>query len=136
MFSLPVQPSEVGPVAKLPEKELTRLPREKRIPEPKAPTKWELFAKQKGIKKKSKERMVYDENQGEFRPRFGYKRANSGIEDIPVVEVKPGQDPYADPWSEELQKKNKRVEKNTKNRLKNEERRNPKKSSSKILEYG
>ena len=48
LFQCPVKPSDVGPVAQLPS-EKTRLPREKIIPEPKQLTKWEKFAKQKGI---------------------------------------------------------------------------------------
>lgn len=31
----------------------------------------------KGIKKHKKERMVYDKNADEWRPRWGYKRAGS-----------------------------------------------------------
>lgn len=63
--------------------------------------------------------MVYDENNQEFRPRFGYKRANSGIEEVPIIEVKPGQDPFADPWAEARAEKKERVKKNTKQMLRN-----------------
>ena len=53
----------------------TALPREKPVPAPKPPTRWEKFAKEKGILKKGKrERMLYDEPSGEYKPRFGYKR--------------------------------------------------------------
>lgn len=31
------------------------------IPKPKPPTKWDIFAKQKGIKKEKRSRMVFDE---------------------------------------------------------------------------
>jgi regulator of ribosome biosynthesis len=95
------------------------LPRSAKIPEPKAETKWEKFAKEKGIKKKKRDRMVFDESNQEYRPRFGYKGANSGIEEIPIVEVKAGQDPFADPWAEARQDKKNRVKKNEKNQLKN-----------------
>lgn len=98
-------------------------------------TKWEKFAKEKGIKKTKKERMVYDDTEGDFRPRFGYKRVKGGIEDQPIVEVKAGQDPYADPWSAGREEKKKRVNKNLENKLKNELRRNPKKSKQ-LLQYG
>ena len=63
--------------------------RAKPIPLPKKFTKWEQFAKEKGITNKKKARMVWDEEHGEFRPRWGYKRANAGVEDAPIVEVKP-----------------------------------------------
>lgn len=64
--------------------------------------------------------MVFDEANQEYRPRYGYKRANSGIEEIPIVEVKPGQDPYADPWAEARADKKARIKKNTKAMLKNQ----------------
>uniref|UniRef100_A0AAY4AKV3 Ribosome biogenesis regulatory protein n=1 Tax=Denticeps clupeoides TaxID=299321 RepID=A0AAY4AKV3_9TELE len=47
-------------VVKLPEPS-TPLPREKPVPKPKPPTKWEQFAKLKGIQKKKKTNLVWDE---------------------------------------------------------------------------
>lgn len=72
----------------------TRLPREKKvrvevfpfepartaaaqIPKPKPPTRWEKFAMLKGIQNRKRSRMVYDEAHDEYRPRWGYKRANN-----------------------------------------------------------
>lgn len=98
------------------------LPRAHKLIEEKPETKWEKFAREKGIKNTKRERMVYDEDMGEFRPRYGYKRANNGIEDIPIVEIKEGQDPYADPWSEERKEKKQRVQKNAKNQIQNTKR--------------
>jgi regulator of ribosome biosynthesis len=46
------------------------------VPKAKALTKWEQFAKLKGITKQKKSRMVFDEETGAYAPRFGYKRAN------------------------------------------------------------
>lgn len=63
--------------------------RAKPIPEAKKETKWEKFAKEKGIQKKKRARMIWDEQTNEWRPRWGYKRANGGIEDMPIVELKP-----------------------------------------------
>jgi hypothetical protein len=51
----------------------TPLPREKHVPEAKPLTKWEKFAKEKGIKKTKKSRKVYDEQTKEYLPAFGYK---------------------------------------------------------------
>ena len=51
---------------------MSKIPREKPIPK-KEETKWESFARSKGIKKHKKERMVYDKNAKEGRPRWGYK---------------------------------------------------------------
>ncbi len=63
--------------------------------------------------------MLYDEETGEYKPRFGYKRIKNGLEDIPIVEVKAGQDPFADPWSEDRREKKERVKKNLKNQVRN-----------------
>jgi regulator of ribosome biosynthesis len=65
-----------------------RLPREKPVPEQKAETKWEAFAKLKGIKKTKRSRMVWDEEKGDWAPRYGYKRANDDTKAwlIPVPE--------------------------------------------------
>jgi regulator of ribosome biosynthesis len=67
----------------------TPLPREKPIPADKAPTKWELFAKKKGIDKKKREtgNMVYDEASGEWVPKWGYKGKNKAGDDEWLVEV-------------------------------------------------
>ena len=118
IFRCPTEDSVAGPLALLPA-EAFKLPREKRVPEPKPETKWEKFAKDKGIKNKKRDRMIYDEESDDYKPRFGYKRANGGIEDEPIVEVKAGQDPFADPWAEDRAAKKQRVVKNTKAHLKN-----------------
>ncbi len=97
-----------------------------KIPEPKPETKWEKFAREKGILKKKKDRMVYDEAAGEYKPRFGYKGINKGLEDQAIVEIKPGDDPFADPWAEDRKNKKERIEKNKKNQMKNEARNNKK----------
>jgi regulator of ribosome biosynthesis len=91
IWECPIEPTEFGPAAKLPsefDKEATKLPRAKRIPEPKPETRWEKFAKEKGIKKKKRERMVYDENTDQFAPRYGYKRVGSAEEGLPIMEVR------------------------------------------------
>jgi regulator of ribosome biosynthesis len=122
VFECPIEKSEVGPVAKLPA-ESSKLPREKSVPEPKPETKWEKFAKEKGITKKKRERMVYDDEKEQFAPRYGYKRANAGeAEEAYVMEVKKGQDPYADPWELARDEKKKRIEKNKIARDKNLQR--------------
>ena len=82
LFELPTENSEVGPIvlsyknvnisqATLPAR-VTKIPREKPIPK-KVETKWEKYAKMKGIKKHKRERMVYDKDAQEWRPRWGYK---------------------------------------------------------------
>lgn len=54
----------------------TLLPREKPLPTPKPPTKWEQFAKRKGIKPKTKEQrknLVFNETSGEWEKKWGWK---------------------------------------------------------------
>jgi regulator of ribosome biosynthesis len=59
----------------------------KKLPKPKPPTRWERFAKAKGIQHRKKNKMIYDEATGEWVSRWGYKGTNDdGINDwlIPV----------------------------------------------------
>ncbi|KAH0534199.1 hypothetical protein FGG08_007210 [Glutinoglossum americanum] len=68
----------------------TPLPREKPLPPEKQKTKWELFAAKKGIKPKTKEerkKMVFDEEKGDWVPKWGYKGKNKDGEGDWLVEV-------------------------------------------------
>ncbi|KAJ5683029.1 hypothetical protein N7462_006194 [Penicillium macrosclerotiorum] len=77
----------------------TALPRHKPLPTPKPPTKWELFARKKGIGKfntkpgasladtERRKKLVYDEASGEWVPRWGYKGKNKADQDQWLVEV-------------------------------------------------
>ncbi len=91
IFDLPSEnmPGDMGRLAVLP-KTTTPLPREKPSPKPKAPTKWEQFAQLKGIVKRKRSRMVFDEDTQEYKPRFGYKRANDPSQQL-VIEHKEGE---------------------------------------------
>ncbi|CAH2354107.1 regulator of ribosome biosynthesis [[Candida] railenensis] len=67
---------------------LAPLPREKAIPKARAMTKWEKFAAKKGIKSKAKDgKMVYDEETGEWVPKWGYKGKNKDLDNQWLVEV-------------------------------------------------
>eukprot|EP00452_MALV-II_sp_L67-6_P000166 gene166-39_t len=68
-----------------------RVPREKPVPTEKAMTRWERFAQEKGIKKKKRSRLVWDEITKDWVPRWGYKSIKQ-IEDkaTPVIDVKEG----------------------------------------------
>ncbi|EFW14410.1 Rhodanese- sulfurtransferase [Coccidioides posadasii str. Silveira] len=76
---------------------VTPLPRFKPLPTPKPPTKWELFARKKGIGKynnklganeaERQKKLVYDEEKGEWVPRWGYKGKNKAEDDQWLVEV-------------------------------------------------
>lgn len=121
VFNLPHESSEVGPLVVLPQP-TTRLPRAKPVPKPRAPTRWETFAKSRGIAPKAKrERMVWDETHSDWRPRFGYGRVDNGQKDW-VIEVKDGMDPYADHFAALKADKTQRLLKNRTNQLNNIER--------------
>lgn len=118
-MNCPVEQSPMGPLVVLPS-EAFRMPRCYKLPEEQPETKWEKFAKEKGIKNKKRERMVYDELTDSFRPRYGYQsKKNALLAETPVMEVKTGADPFADPWAEERVAKKQRVKKNEKNQKKN-----------------
>jgi hypothetical protein len=76
----------LGRVVELPPPS-TRLPREKPLPRPKPPTKWEEYAKKKGIVKRKRSQRVWDEEQGEWRGRHGFNRV-ADPNDTPIVEAK------------------------------------------------
>jgi len=112
IFSLPTTRVEDGVVANLP-KPTTPLPREKHIPKAKPETRWEKFAKEKGIQKRKKSKMVFDETYLEYRPRHGYKRANDQLNDW-LIEVPNSADPMEDQFEKKAKEKRERVEKNQK----------------------
>ncbi|KAI1090654.1 ribosomal biogenesis regulatory protein [Rostrohypoxylon terebratum] len=60
----------------------TPLPREKPLPAPKEPTKWEQFAARKGIKPKTREQRrakatQYNEETGEWERTWGYDKGGA-----------------------------------------------------------
>lgn len=117
IWKLPTERVEEAIVAKLPDP-ATPLPREKPPPKPKPPTKWEQFAKLKGIQKKKKTNLVWDENAKEWRRRWGYKRANDATKDW-MAEVPETADPNEDQFAKRVKAKKERVAKNEFNRLRN-----------------
>ncbi|XP_071341347.1 ribosome biogenesis regulatory protein homolog [Trachinotus anak] len=117
IWKQPTERVEEAIVAKLPDP-TTPLPREKPPPKPKPPTKWEQFAKLKGIQKKKKTNLVWDENAKEWRRRWGYKRANDDTKDW-LIEVPETADPNDDQFAKRVKAKKERVAKNEFNRLKN-----------------
>jgi len=93
------------------------LPREKAIPKPKPLTKWEKFAQEKGIKKRKKSRMSFDD-QGSMKPSWGYKRANDDNDEW-IIEAKNNDDPNVDPFTAKANKKKDFSTKQTKRESKN-----------------
>jgi regulator of ribosome biosynthesis len=67
---------------------MTPLPREKLVPPPKEKTTWEKFAAKKGIAAKKRDgNKVFDEESGEWVPKWGYGGKNKKGEDSWLVEV-------------------------------------------------
>lgn len=118
IWELPTERVEETIVAKLP-KPTTRLPRSKCIPKPRAPTKWEKFAKEKGIQKKKKANLSWDEQLQKWVPNYGYKRAAAEKEKEWVIEVPQNVDPNTDMFSTKTTAKTERVAKNELQRLRN-----------------
>ena len=121
---------------------------EKPMPKPKATTRWETFAKTRGIQNKKKSRKEWDDQNQEYRPRFGYKRAKDESSDwlieVPksaglpftILTLPPPflvlqancslvwwwSDPMEDQYEKKVTEKKERVAKNQKNQQKNLER--------------
>ena len=93
-------------------------------PPPKQETKWEKFAKAKGIplNKEKRSRKVWDEGTGTWMFRHGYQKANAKEGEWPIMEVGANDDPLDDPWEKQREEKRARLDRNMERRLKNEER--------------
>lgn len=117
LWQLPMSRCEDSVVVKLPHPS-SRLPREKPVPEKKGLTKWEQYARAKGINKRKKERMVWDEEKKEWRPRWGYKRVDADSEKW-CLEVPQNADKFEDQFAKLKKEKTERVAKNELQRLRN-----------------
>ncbi|KAI9470894.1 MAG: ribosome biogenesis regulatory protein-domain-containing protein [Benjaminiella poitrasii] len=123
LFKLPVNSTDVGVLAQLPDR-TTSLPREKPLPKDRPLTRWEKFAKAKGIQNKKRERMVFNEETGEYEPRWGYKpKDKDQLEEDWLLPVPDHADPMEDQYAKAREAKKARVEKNTKRHRRNEEER-------------
>jgi len=120
IFELPTQKIENGVAAKLP-KTITKLPREKPVPKPKPLSKWQKYAKEKGIKKKKKEYKVYDAATDEFKPTWGNHKVNQEEREW-ILPAKETDKIGSDPFLEKQQAKKERIQKNKKQREENSKR--------------
>lgn len=119
IFALPItRDAEYGPLAALP-KISTRLPREKSLPKPKPMTKWEKFAKQKGINNTKRDKLMFDEATQTWVPRWGFKGANKDFEDQWIHELKNNGNTDMDPAKTARKERLTKVKKNEGQRLKN-----------------
>jgi regulator of ribosome biosynthesis len=118
IFALDSKQGEFSMMAQLPAP--GKLPREKPAPAVKEPTRWEQFAQEKGIMKRKRSRMVFDEATETWRPRFGYKKESAAADWC--IEVKDGEDIFVDKFAEKRLAKKKRVLQNQMNQIANLER--------------
>ncbi len=118
MFNLPSESAPVGRIAELPAPS-TILPREKPVPKPRPPTKWEIFAQKKGITKQKRSKLEFDDNSGEWKRRYGYKRANDDSA-VPIIEAGANEETgVEDPFTRMRREKKDRVKKNEGQQLAN-----------------
>ena len=117
LFALPSDPAAMGRLAQLPPP-TTQLPREKPVPKPRPPTKWEVFAQRKGIQKRKRSSVAWDEDSQDWKRRHGYKRGNDEAA-VPVIEARPGEEPGEDPFTQQRAAKRERVAKQDKRQLAN-----------------
>ncbi|XP_062424185.1 ribosome biogenesis regulatory protein homolog [Rhea pennata] len=121
LWALPAERAggAAGPlVAQLPEPAF-RLPREKPPPRARPPTRWEQFARLKGIRRRKRGSLVWDEQAKEWRRRWGYRRAGGDPARDWVAEVPAGADPDEDQFAKRRREKRERVARNELNRLRN-----------------
>merc|ERR1711894_497021 len=117
VFQLPVDRVDDAVIAKLPDPR-TILPREKPVPKAKQSTKWEAYAQLKGINKKKKGRIIWDDELQEYRPRWGYNRANDQLRDW-AIDVPSNLDPNTDMFAKRRNEKKEKIAKNELQRLRN-----------------
>eukprot|EP00092_Neocalanus_flemingeri_P013963 GFUD01015061.1.p1 GENE.GFUD01015061.1~~GFUD01015061.1.p1 ORF type:complete len:365 (-),score=117.49 GFUD01015061.1:476-1570(-) len=97
-----------------------KLPREKPAPKPKAMTKWEKYAKDKGIdKKKKKDRLVWDDVVSKWVPQFGYKKAQAENDKNWMIPLKKTDDMEENPYEKIAEDKREKKAKNELQRLRN-----------------
>lgn len=99
-----------------------KFPRYQKVPAHKKPqTKWEIFAKKKGImKKKKRSRLVYSEELKDWVPRWGKNSVKKIAEKMNVIrEVKPG-DEGIDLFQRAKQEKQLAIKKQNLNVFKNQ----------------
>jgi regulator of ribosome biosynthesis len=119
IWKLPTERVEEVVVAKFPAP-TTRLPREKPLPVQKPMTKWESYAKEKGIiKKKKKDRVVWDEIVKKWVPQFGYGKKKVEEEKNWCIPIKETADPNLEPHTKLEADRRENKDKNELKRLRN-----------------
>ncbi|KAJ8915972.1 hypothetical protein NQ315_016649 [Exocentrus adspersus] len=118
IWELPTERVEDIIVVKLPPQR-TSLPRMRPVPRPKPLTKWQQFAKEKGIQKKKKPKLSWDDQLQKWVPLYGFKRASAQKEKDWLLEVPQNADPLEDQFVKRNESKNEKIAKNELQRLRN-----------------
>ena len=109
-----------GTFARLPPPNYSLLPRSKPLPKPKPLTRWEKFAKTRGIVKTKNSRKVFDEATKEYRPAFGY--GSKTVEKDWIMEVPANApDQTEDQFEKKANEKKERIATNAKRQKRNQE---------------
>lgn len=125
LHTLPIkQDPDDGPLVGLPLPAFPILPREKPLPKPKAETKWEAFAKRKGISNTKKDKLVWDDEAKEWVPRWGFKGKNKKEEEQWIHELPTNADDDYNPVSSLKKQRKERGLHNKAQQLKNVARAN------------
>lgn len=95
LFALPATAIPGGLAVHLPHP-TEPLPRAKPAPKPKPLTKWQQFAKEKGIVKKKNSKLEFDEVSQEWKRRHGYKKANDPLA-VPIIDAEEGDQVRTEP---------------------------------------
>lgn len=99
VFALKREDTDEGPVVIVPPEDGFRLPRQRPVPKVKEKTRWERFMQEKGMTKRKRSSLVFDEVSGDWKRRYGYKSAKSSEDKANgIMEVKAGQDSMASPF--------------------------------------
>lgn len=120
IWELPAKCVEEIVVTQLPKPKYV-LPRIRKVPKPKPLTKWQQFAKDKGItpKKKGKSKLKWDDMLQKWIPTFGYKRTQADKQNEWIVECKEDGKPVEDPFKAIKTSKSEKMAKNELQRLRN-----------------
>merc|ERR1711920_597541 len=106
IFALPRKDLDVGSTVELPKSEVFRLPRSKPVPKDKSKTRWQKFMEERNMKKRKRSKLVWDENSGDWLPRWGYKSAKHVAERANAIhEVRQGENPDANPFDKQAAEK-------------------------------
>ncbi|GJQ15040.1 hypothetical protein GpartN1_g6831.t1 [Galdieria partita] len=117
LFTLPEQSSERKSQRELPEP-FSVIPRAKPIPKEKPLTKWEQFARIRGIRKRKRDKFAWDETRGEFRPIHGYRSINDESDQV-ILPHDPSLQPGESPFDRVKEGKRNRVKNNRKSQERN-----------------